>query len=244
MREIRLADCDIVVLSLEGETARRQAITALGGRLGLSFRIVDAIRCSPGPIGCGLSHLKALRAWDGARPLLVLEDDVEAGEDFQASFLAPDDADAIYLGVSRFGAVEAVDFVGFVDVLAAEPAASGLLRIHNMLGAHAILHLTTRWRDAAVEAMTAAMVDHGWDPDRGLARIQGHFNVYATERPAFYQTAALQPEGRGWLQEAATRALPPPPREGDRIALIIEGQPREVVLTRDGPRLLWLWAAP
>ncbi len=57
MREIRLADCDIVVLSLEDETARRQAITALCGRLGLSFRFIDAIRCSPGRIGCGLSHL-------------------------------------------------------------------------------------------------------------------------------------------------------------------------------------------
>lgn len=244
MREIRLADCDIAVLSLEGETARREAITALCGRLGLSFRFIDAIRCSPGRIGCGLSHLKALRAWDGARPLLVLEDDVEGSEDFQASLLAPDDADAVYLGVSRYGAVAAIDFVGFVDVLAAEPAAPGLLRIHNMLGSHAILHLTARWRDAAMEAMTAAMVDNDWDPDRGLARIQAHFNVYATERPAFYQAAALQPEGRGWMQEAATRALSTPPREGDRIALMIEGQPREVVLTREGGRLLWLWSAP
>jgi len=244
MREIRLADCDIAVLSLVDETARRQAITDLLARLGLAFRFVDGIRCNPGRIGCGLGHMKTLRAWSGERPLLVLEDDVADTPDFQASVFAPDDADAVYLGVSRYGAVEAIDFVGFVDVLANERAAPGLLRIHNMLGAHAILHLTPRWRDAALEAMTSAMVDHDWDPDRGLARIQGHFKVYAPDLPTFYQTAALQSDSRGWMQEAATRFIPAPLEVGARAPLIIEGQPREAVLTRDGKRLLWLWAAP
>jgi hypothetical protein len=242
MREIRLTECETVVLSLADEAARRASASALCDDLGLDYRFVDAIRCAPGPIGCGLTHIKALRAWNGERPLLVLEDDVALAPDAATLIAAPEAADAVYLGVSRYGAVEPVDFVGFVDLLAAERIEPGLLRIHNMLGAHAILYLSDRWRRAAIEAMLYALADRGWDPDRGLARIQGEFNVYALEAPTFYQSAGLQPAGRGWMQEAASRALSSLPDEGSVVPIWLAGERRDVRLERTAGRLRWVWA--
>jgi hypothetical protein len=242
MRDLQLRDCDTVVLNLPGETARRESTSALCERLGLRYSVMDAIACAPGPIGCGLSHIKALRAWTGERPLLILEDDVAATDDIQPTITVPDDADAIYLGVSRYGAVEPVDYVGFVDVLAVERVADGLLRFHNVLGAHAILHLTDRWRLAAIEAMTEAIVDLARDPDRGLAKIQCDFNVYAPERPAFYQAAALQPEGKAWQQEEATKAILSPVEIGTVMPIWLGGDRKELRLVRDQGRLRWTWA--
>jgi hypothetical protein len=242
MREIRLQDCETIVLSLPGETARRASASALCDRLGLTYRIMDAIRCSPGAIGCGLSHIKALRGWGGQTPLLVLEDDVAASDDYAPAITVPGDADAVYLGVSRYGAVEPVDFAAFGDMIAAEPIGDGLARIYNMFGAHAVLHLTDRWRRAAVEAMMGAMVDRNWPPDRGLARIQGDFNVYAFELPAFYQSAALQPEGRGRHQEDVTRARLPVFPVGAVASIELASARRDVRLVRDGARLRWVWA--
>jgi hypothetical protein len=241
MRELRLAACETVVLSLADAAERRASVTELCGRLGLDYRIEDAIRASPGPIGCGLSHIRTLRAWTGERPLLVLEDDVAETEDLSPAIVVPDDADAVYLGISRYGAVEPVDFVGFVDLVAVEPAGEGLLRLHNVLGAHAIVHLTPRWRTAAIEAMVASIADRGWDPDRGLAAIQGDFKVYAPARPAFYQAARFQPEGWGWRQEAATRAVLEPMDLGAVRTIWLGEEARQVRLARVGERLTWVW---
>ena len=242
MRSIRLADCETLVLSLPEAADRGASAAALCARLGLDWRFVDATRASPGWIGCGLSHIRALRAWDGARPLLILEDDVAAGPAFAPIITVPADADAVYLGVSRYGAVEPVDYVGFVDVLAMEAAAPGWLRLHNMLGAHAILHLTPRWRTAASEAMIEALIDRNWDPDRGLAAIQGAFNVYAPLAPAFHQAPELQPEGRGWMQHQATASLPPAPQVGDVVSIWVGDQQKPLRLVREGARLRWVWA--
>jgi hypothetical protein len=242
MRELSLKDCETVVLNLPDETARRASASAACEALGLDFRFVDSIRCAPGPIGCGLTHIKALRAWNGERPLLILEDDVATSHDADAAIAVPEVADAVYLGVSRYGAVEPVDYVGFVDLLAVERAEAGLLRIHNMLGTHAILYLTDRWRRAAIEAMLSSLADRGWDPDRGLAMVQSDFNVYALEQPIFYQSAEFLPVERGWMQEAATRSLPILPDVESVVPIQLGGEPRNVRLVRDLDRLRWVWA--
>jgi hypothetical protein len=242
MREIRLADCETVVISLPEATDRRTSTAAVCEQLGLDYRIMDAIACKPGRIGCGLSHQRALRGWSGERPLLILEDDVVTTTPASPTITVPSDADAVYLGISRYGSVGPVDFVGFVDLVAVEPVTPGLLRLHNVLGAHAILHLTDRWRTAAVEAITAAMVDHDWDPDRGLARIQTDFNVYAPSTPTFYQSAALQYEGWGWRQEEATKAFVTLPKVDDVLPIWVGGVEKAVRLVREGARLKWVWA--
>jgi hypothetical protein len=237
----------------------------------LTYRVVDAIACDPGRIGCALSHIKILTAPTDERPLLVLEDDVAATEDFSSIIAVPTDADALYLGISTYGAVEALGFKGVVNMTAAEPVGAGLFRVHNMLTTHAILYLTPRWRAAAVAAIMDGVVARNWPVDRGLARAQRHFNIYALAQPFFYQAESLQPEGKGALQEGATNTVLSGHAPGARITVHLgdshqkdlgnarevpahelthavidqlRGGPRDIQLVRSVEGLSWLWAEP
>jgi hypothetical protein len=237
--EVRLSDCDIAIINLPAQTERRASAGALLQGLGLKYRFIEAIACSPGPIGCGLSHIRALRDWRCDRPLLLLEDDVALSDDLVDTILAPGDADAIYLGASTFGAVEPFEFAAFTNAVLAEPASDGLVRIYNMLSAHAILYLTESARVIAIEAMTAAMIDRGWPPDRGLAAAQARFNVYALQRPLFYQSAALQRPDRALPQEAATKVVVPVYPEGSILDVAAAAGAVRLQATRVGRALTW-----
>lgn len=241
--KIDLRTIDTVVVSLPSDAIRRTSAVALCERLGLTYRVVDAIQCSPGRIGCGLSHLKVLRPWDGVRPLLVLEDDVAASDAFSPIIEVPDNADAVWLGTSIFGTVGIVNHTGFIHMHLVEEAEYGLVRVHNLASSHAILHLTDRWRRAAMEGMTAAMVDRGWAPDSGLAMIQSDYNVYAVPDPLFYQAAHLQPPGRHGL-EAWTRVRLTPTKPGTGSLIETRAGPRWVEMVRTARGLEWAWGEP
>ena len=237
-----LRQCETLVLNLAEDVERRESVVDLCERLGLSYQLVDALKCSPGRIGCGPSHLKALRQADKTRPTLVLEDDIAATEDFAPVLTVPDDADAVYLGVSAYGAVEMIDYIGFTGRLLADEASDGLMRVYNLLAAHATVYLTERYRRAAIEAIVESIVDRDWDPDRGLAMIQADFNVYAVQRPAFYQAAALQMPGRAEAQENATLLTLTPLPVGTVEPIWLDGVAHNIRIERHDNRLRWVWA--
>jgi hypothetical protein len=242
MTSLDLRHCETLVLNLDEDVQRRESVVGLCERLGLSWRLIEAVKCNPGRIGCGLSHLKALRQADPTRPTLILEDDIGVTEDFRALIDLPLDADALYVGCSSYGALEMVEYVGFTYRLLADEATDGLLRVYNMLATHAIVYLTDRYRRAAADAIVASMIDHDWSPDSGLAKIQPDFNIYALRRPAFYQAAELQPPGRGEPQEAATRIVLEPSRVGAVEPVWLGGEPHNIRIERQADRLKWVWA--
>ncbi len=236
-----LRQCETLILNLAEDVQRRESVVGLCEGLGLSYRVVDAVKCSPGRIGCGLSHLKALRQADPARPTLILEDDVGVTEVFAPVISVPDDADAVYLGVSAYGAVEMIDYIGFTGRLLAEEVSEGLLRVYNLLAIHATVYLSDRYRRRAIEAITESLIDRDWDPDRGLAMIQSDFNIYALREPAFYQAAALQPPGRT-DQEGATRLTLSPLPIGSVEPIWLDGVAHNIRIERRDDRLKWVWA--
>jgi hypothetical protein len=134
-----------------------------------------------------------------------------------------------------------IDYVGFTGRLLAEEASEGLLRVYNLLAAHATVYLTERYRRAAIEAIVESIVDRDWDPDRGLAMIQADFNVYAMQRPAFYQAAALQTPARAQSQEDATRVVLEPSRIGAVEPIYLGGVPHEIRIERQDRVLKWVW---
>ena len=237
-----LRQCETLVLNLAEDVQRRASVTDLCDRLDLSWRLIDAIKCQPGRIGCGLSHLKALRQADKCRPTLILEDDVAVTEYFTPLLTVPDDADAVYLGCSAYGAIEMVDYIGFTGRLLAEEAVGGLLRVYNLLAAHATIYLTERYRRRAIDAISESVIDRDWDPDRGLAMIQADFNVYAVRHPAFYQAAALQHPSRAELQENSTRVVLEPSRIGAVEPIWLGGVAHDIRIARENDRLKWVWA--
>lgn len=237
-----LRACQTVALNLPEDGRRRASVTQVCADAGLNLAVVDGIKASPGRIGCALSHLRALRAYSAARPLLVLEDDVRPTEDYQPEIRYPADADALYLGVSNFGAIDLVDYTGFTNMVLADAVDERWVRVFNLLGAHAILYLTDRFRAAAMEAIVDSLAGRDWEHDRGLAMIQGDFKVYALRRPMFYQAADLQDRLDGQQQEAMTRFVLGALEPGTHAAIELGGEWRGIVLVRseDG-RLSWRW---
>lgn len=73
-----LARCDIRYLNLDHRTDRRTEFEFEMRSLGVSrYARVPAVPASPGALGCGVSHIIALREWNKSsrRLLLVCEDD-------------------------------------------------------------------------------------------------------------------------------------------------------------------------
>jgi GR25 family glycosyltransferase involved in LPS biosynthesis len=169
--QLDLRACETLVVSLPDDLPRRENMLRLCERLDLSGRLLDAVKCQPGWIGCGLSHVKALRQADPSRPTLILEDDIATTEDYNSLISIPDDADALYLGCSLFAGIEMIDYIGFTGRwLAEETSEEGILRVYNMLSAHAIIYLTERYRRSAIEAIVDSVAVRGWAHDQGLAR--------------------------------------------------------------------------
>ena len=241
LMRIDLRECQTLAISLPDATARRESVSALCQGLGLPGRLLDGVKASPGWLGCGLSHLRALREGDPDRPLLILEDDVAANEAFEWTLEAPDDADALYLGASIFGAVDMIDYVGFTYGVAADAVNDRLFRVYNLLSTHAILYLSHRFRRASAAGILEFMIDRGWAHDRAMAWLQERYNVYALRRPMFYQAAALQGPG-GERQEEVTNIVMQPPAEGAKVTVEIEGQWVWAELRREQGILKWRWS--
>ncbi len=132
--------------------------------------------------GCSISHHNALNEIDP--PFIVFEDDCVA-KNFVPEIEIPDDADAVYLGVSSWGRMNSHSgpFVQY------EPVTDKLLRIYNMLSAHAILYLSEEYA-----SLCSKISRHGYDiadhQDIGFADVQKYYNVYAFDDPMFYQTSS------------------------------------------------------
>jgi len=106
---------------------------------------------------------------------LLLEDDVAIESDAQWRLDVPADADAVWVGISRYGK----PLVAPVD--------ARLSRIERMFSTHAVLYLSNRYKQhviQCVEQCNACFLPF----DIGLAFYQKDFNIYALKRPIFYQS--------------------------------------------------------
>ena len=132
--------------------------------------------------GCSLSHHNALNEVEP--PFILFEDDCVI-KNFKPIIEIPDDADAVYLGISSWGRMNSHSgpFVQYEDL------GGGLLRIYNMLSAHAILYLNQEYVSlcSRISEQATSIADH---QDIGFAEIQRYFNVYAFDDPMFYQSSS------------------------------------------------------
>ena len=132
--------------------------------------------------GCSLSHYNALNEVEP--PFILFEDDCVV-KNFKPIIEIPDDADAVYLGISSWGRMNSHSgpFVQYEDL------GDGLLRIYNMLSAHAILYLNQEYVSlcSRISEQATSIADH---QDIGFAEIQRYFNVYAFDDPMFYQSSS------------------------------------------------------
>ncbi len=115
-------------------------------------------------------------------PILILEDDL--GYIGMENIKIPEDADAIYLGLSKSGGhpTENKD-LGSSCFL---PHSDKLVRVINMLTTHAILYISRRYKEAVIDILKSNTTHYN---DVLISRIQKDFNIYALKTPVFYQSA-------------------------------------------------------
>jgi hypothetical protein len=145
--------------------------------LGLTFSFADGVRHASPTIGCAQSHLNILERADLRTPFMILEDDCQFTSGFRYRFELPADTDALYLGVSSYGILrKGARNVPTINGVRFAPFGPSYLRVFNMLGTHAVLYLSERYRREA-GGRAAACRDTGEHIDVALASLQETFLV-------------------------------------------------------------------
>jgi hypothetical protein len=132
--------------------------------------------------GCATSHFNILK--DMGEPTLILEDDcvIASGE---TVFEVPDDADAIYLGLSNWGYLNSVSKLKNFNYNR-HRVFKNVYQVDGMLATHAILYISKDYIEMS-KKIAKWSADNDKHVDQGLALIQKYFNVYALSSPVFYQ---------------------------------------------------------
>ena len=124
-------------------------------------------------------------------PFILLEDDVDVTEwwDLNKPLIFPQDTDAMYLGFSKCGGSATLNLNDGPSQVSR--ISNTHIKIHNMLGAHAILYVSRRYKQAVLDEMYEILDKVGHLNDVALSRIQSKYNIYGYHYPMFYQSAAF-----------------------------------------------------
>ena len=180
---IELRDLPVHVINLEDHTAKRSLIEEQ--LISFGFKDINFFVGTKEPIkkvGVAASHNRLLKSLQGTDlPCLVLEDDVSLW-DKKEHIDVPIDADAYYLGNSVFGL-----YGGFgKKKVALERFDNDTFQIYNMLAAHAIIYLNHEYVKF-LEQATAFQLSIQDNQDKARAQTMKYWQVYAAEKPMFYQ---------------------------------------------------------
>lgn len=132
--------------------------------------------------GCATSHYNVFNSM--SEPTVILEDDCVISNK-QTVIEVPDDADAVYLGLSNWGYLNSVSEPKNFSYKRHKDY-DDLYKVDGMLATHAILYISQDYIDMSTR-VAKWHADNDRHVDQGLALIQKYFNVYAFGTPLFYQ---------------------------------------------------------
>jgi hypothetical protein len=188
-QKIRLTQIPTFYINLDKETDRKRSMERLLNSLGFeNFERFPGTR-APNRVGCSISHSALLKKIidENIYPALILEDDLSIFN-FRNIVECPEDADALYLGMSKMGYdIERKE--EDPKVLKISEKNSEYHRTHNMLARHAIVHMNKEYDQEAVEWMDKFISE----PEKYLAgdvtltRLLPKYKVYSLNSPIFYQ---------------------------------------------------------
>jgi len=167
--------------AVERKTRTENHLKALGIK---SINRIPAVRHSNGFAGCARTVSDFLHQITEG-PFVLIEDDIDVKR-WDPIIEIPDDADALYLGISGWGRMNGHSgpFVQW------EQVDDNLLRVYNMLSGHAIVYLSGEWVEMARRCCYHAgyVIESYYDVQ--IAEVQRFFNIYALDDPYFYQTSS------------------------------------------------------
>lgn len=207
--KFKLTDIPVVYINLDEHTERKNSIQSSLEDLGFKNIIrVSGFKDPVGKRGCAYSHALALEEIDP--PFILLEDDC-LPLNFIDEIEVPNESDAVYLGISSWGRMNSHS--GPCVQWESVEGYSDLVRIYNMLSAHAILYINPDYVDLCkrISYNGYLISDHH---DIGFAEVQRYYDIFAFDSPMFYQTSSngtdkklssypsteiMMPDKRFWL---------------------------------------------
>jgi GR25 family glycosyltransferase involved in LPS biosynthesis len=183
--QIKLTGIPAYYINLDGEEERGNKTKNLLDSLGFhSIRRVPGFNHENYVIGCAMAHLNALKSLSQKNePFIIFEDDVEVTH-FDHIIELPEDADSLYLGVSKMGIVN--DFHHELLVVDHVEEYDHLYRIYNMLSGHAILYLNMKHVQNVINQIEFCL-ENQIPVDIGMAKQMPKSKVYALDKPMFIQ---------------------------------------------------------
>lgn len=182
--KLNLLNIPVYIINLDKDKEKLESATSILRHLGFKdIRRFAGYDISTPKLGCATSHnalLQILSEHD--MPVIVVEDDININYGYKTEIEVPDDADALYLGISRYGLYGSHG----IRKVSAEFINHDIYRIFNMLGAHAILYMNNSYPKFLSQA-TSAMIEIADNQDKARASTMKFFNVYALNKPMFYQ---------------------------------------------------------
>jgi hypothetical protein len=131
-------------------------------------------------------------------PLLIVEDDINITHwymtDKDIEIDIPDDSDALYLGNYRFGVDENTDGIYFAPPT--EYHSQEISKIFNMLGAHAIIYKSKKYKEEIIKLFRDSNDLN--NNDVILARNMKRFNIYTYKNPIFFQDQRFSNYSMQW----------------------------------------------
>lgn len=182
-------------INLETNRAGNGTTKSILKKLGFKdFRRAPGFPASSATEGCNLAHHNVLKSLiEYNKPFIVLEDDIEVNK-FIKTISVPDDADAVYIGLSCMGSYEGMDG----EQIAAAKISRNVSRIYNMLATHAIVYINPEYVRHTARVVEFC-IDNNIPLDVGIGENMKYWKVYAINNPLFYQ--------RGKYEKYTNRSL-------------------------------------
>jgi len=183
LKKINLINTPAYYINLDGDLEKSERIEELLSNLGFkNIHRFSGIVGEPKRVGVAKSHNALLKELSEEKtPFVVFEDDILKGS-FNSEILVPNNADAFYLGNSAYGLKNGVGQKRIVSKHYYED----IYRIYNMLAAHAILYLNNDYVKFLAKA-TEFNISIMTNQDKARAETMKYWNVYAKDKPMFYQ---------------------------------------------------------
>jgi hypothetical protein len=191
--KIILSNLPLFYINMEEDKDRRKRFVSWCKKYNFkNITRVPGVVSKPYFIGLNHAYINAIKkAMDSSLPFILFEDDALPTNMFEYEIEVPDDADAVYLGVSPWC---------FTSIKNPEPLpiynGSSFLKVPNMkkvfkiigtMSRHSILFISERYANAMIESSKKA-IDLGVNGDVQiyLDKTFEKYNVYAIG-PMFYQ---------------------------------------------------------
>jgi GR25 family glycosyltransferase involved in LPS biosynthesis len=181
--KLNLIDIPVYYINLDEQEEKRKRTETMLKQIGFKFvERFSAIKHEAGRIiGCARSHYEILNRAEV--PFIILEDDCSLNKEVSQAIELPDNADALYLGISHWGRY--LNHSGpYVHTTRIN---EDIVRVHNMLATHAILYLSQEYANMCKRISYHFGYEVENHLDIGFAEVHRFFNVYSFDEPLFRQ---------------------------------------------------------